>query len=216
MQFKEKTCVLFDLDGTVIDSKGGIFKSIDYTLEKLNLEPTDENMKSRFIGPSIGASMIREYGMDEQQAQQAVDIYREYYSTKGVLDFELYEGIAELIKTLKAQGKKVAIATKKPEHFAKIIIESVDFSDCIDIVTGSSLTELSESKGHIINRAATALTDDMSNVVHIGDTRYDYEGAKEFNIDCIGVLYGYGVAEEFDSGCVIAPTVKDLSKLLLG
>lgn len=212
-----KNIILFDLDGTVIDSKLGIFNSIDYLFHKLNMPIPDESVKRRFIGPSIGASLRGIFGFSEKEAEDGVAIYREYYSTTGIMEFELYAGIAEHIRDLKVCGKTVGMATKKPEMFATRIIESVKLP--FDLVCGSEPNDHDESKAHIIKRASVALSKDanFNDVVMIGDSQYDIVGSNEVGVDSIGVMYGYGTREEFveNNATWICDSVADLSKLLL-
>lgn len=212
-----KNIILFDLDGTVIDSKEGIFNAIDYTFHKLNMPIPPNSVKQLFIGPSIGASLKSLFGFSQSQAESAVAIYREFYSTIGVFQFELYDGIAELVTELKSLGNKVAIATKKPEIFAKVIIEST----CLpfDIVFGSQLDDHNEGKAHIIKRAANVFCTDCnySTAVMIGDSKYDIIGAAEANVDSIAVQYGYGSNQELieHNPTWICSSVDDLRDLLL-
>ena len=209
----EKQVILFDLDGTVIDSKPGIFNAIAYTLDRLGMKEDDLSVLNKFIGPSIGASFKDIYGFDEQGALDAVEIYREYYSTKGILECKPYTGIEQLFKALKRDGKRIGLATKKPEPFAKSIVENLEFNKYFDFVCGSGLDETHDSKAHIIARCASQLSpDNNSNVVMIGDTKYDAIGANNAGVDCIGVLYGYGCEQELRDEGIIA-IAKDMHAL---
>lgn len=193
---KEKNAILFDLDGTVINSKEGIFNSIDYTLEKLGMEKADYETKAKFIGPAIGYSFKTLYGFSEEQAENAVNIYREYYGETGIFEMEPYEGLEKLLKKLKAQGKKIAIATKKPEMYAKRIITYLDFDKYFDLVCGAKSEEADNSKSHIIKRAFEGLNARKDEALMIGDTKFDIIGAKGAGVISLGVGYGFGTKEE--------------------
>lgn len=218
MKLSNKKYILFDLDGTLIDSKRGIFSAIYYTFERLGLREDDETVLNSFIGPSIGASFRRQYGFSEIQANEAVEIYREYYSEKGVHEYVLYDGIESLLIKLKADGKTLGVATKKPDNYAKLIIKELGFNQYFDLVCGSTLTETHDSKAHIIKECAEQLgACSFDEVVMIGDTKYDCLGANEAGVDCIGVLYGYGCEDELrkHGATEIAVDMTDLTKLLM-
>lgn len=218
MKLSNKQYILFDLDGTLIDSKRGIFSAIYYTFERLGLHEDDESVLNSFIGPSIGASFRRQYGFSDLQANEAVEIYREYYSEKGVHEYTLYDGIEDLLIKLKAAGKTLGVATKKPDNYAKLIIEELGFNQYFDIVCGSTLTETHDSKAHIIKGCAEQLgASSFQEVVMIGDTKYDCSGSNEAGVDCIGVLYGYGCEYELKEhgATAIAKDMTALTALLV-
>lgn len=193
---KDKKAILFDLDGTVINSKEGIFNSIDYTLNKLNMEKATDEIKAKFIGPAIGYSFKTLYGFTEEEAERAVDIYREYYAETGIFEMEAYEGLERVLALLKAQGRKIAIATKKPEMFAKRIITYLDFDKYFDLVCGAMSEEADNSKSHIIERAYKGLGLSKEDALMIGDTKFDIIGAKGAGVMSLGVGYGFGTKEE--------------------
>ena len=117
MKFKY---ILFDLDGTITESGPGIMNSVAYALEKMGYEEKDREKLKRFIGPPLTDSMMKYYGMSEEDAAKAVRYYREYYTEKGIFENSVYDGFDESIKRLKEQGLILAVATSKPEPFAPI------------------------------------------------------------------------------------------------
>lgn len=193
---KEKKAILFDLDGTVINSKEGIFNSIDYTLNKLGMGKASDDIKQKFIGPAIGYSFKTLYGFSEEEAENAVNIYREYYGETGIFEMEAYKGLERVLAKLKSQGKKLAIATKKPEMYAKRIITYLGFDKYFDLVCGAMSEEADNSKSHIIKRAYTGLGAKAEKALMIGDTKFDILGAKEAGVMSFGVGYGFGTKEE--------------------
>lgn len=215
----DKQAVLFDLDGTVIDSKEGIFNALYYTFDKLGMKHPQVEIMNKFIGPSIGSSFMTQFSFTPEDADNAVSIYREYYSTKGVFECTLYDGISELVSELKAANIKVGLATKKPESFAKIIMKNFQLDSIFDSICGSDLVEKHDSKAHIIKHCATLLSSkaDLNDVVMVGDTKYDIIGSHEAKVDSIGVLYGYGTRDELIkyNATYIVKTMSDLRKLLL-
>lgn len=212
-KLSKKQAVLFDLDGTVTNSKEGIFNSIYYVFEKLNMSEDNPEILEQFIGPSIGSSFRRIYHMNDQEADYATEIYREYYREKGIHEFSIYDGMEALLIKLKQQGKKIGLATKKPEPFAIEMMQEANLTPYFDYICGSSLSETNEDKSHIILRCAAKLSDgNLDTVVHVGDTKYDVIGANDVGIDCIGVLYGFGSEKELVENKAIA-IAKDMDEL---
>lgn len=215
--FSQKQVVLFDLDGTVIDSSEGIFNSIDYVFKELSIDVQERSILQKFIGPSLASSFRKFCGMNDEQANHAVKIYREYYKTKGILECSVYDGLENLLKLLKQQDKKIGLATKKPEPYAIEIMKTKNLLPYFDCICGSSLAETDDDKSHIILRCAQKLSNEnLDSVVHIGDTYYDVIGAKHANVECIGVLYGFGTEQELlDEGAdAIATDMNELTEIL--
>ena len=106
--------VLFDLDGTISDSYEGITKSVVYALEKMGITPPENREALRvFIGPSLWDSFMTHYHLDANDAERAVQYYREYYAPHGMLDCKLYDGVRGTLTELNALGKKLILATSK-------------------------------------------------------------------------------------------------------
>lgn len=213
-----KKAVLFDLDGTLIDSKPGIFNAIDYTMEQLHLPMLSEETKDRFIGPSIGTSFRDVCGFDEETVQTAITLFRTYYKAQGMFECALYPQIDALIRLLRSQGKTIALATKKPEVFAIEILKKLGVFDLFDVVCGADYADTSAHKTYIIERAVEACGCPKEACVLLGDTRFDCIGAGEAGIECIGVAYGYGTVEELqEHGAVsIAGNASELAQILCG
>src|SRR5699024_11083195 len=106
----------------------GITKSVRYALNYYGIEVKDLNDLLPFIGPPLRDSFKEYYGFDEAKANEAVEKYREYYKTDGIFDNKVYQGMVECLQTLKDNGKKLYVATSKPEFFAKQIIEHFSLS----------------------------------------------------------------------------------------
>ena len=216
--FVEKKGILFDLDGTLVDSKPGIFGAIRYTFRELQLPQLSEEEMDRFIGPSIGSSFRSICGFSDEQTQKAITLFRTYYREKGLFECEVYPGMTDLLRELKAENRKVALSTKKPEVFAKKILENKGLLPYFDVVSGADYADQSEHKGYIIRKAADLLGLPVEDCVLLGDTRFDCIGASMVGMDCIGVLYGYGTWQELcDNGAAaLAENMRELSALLCG
>ena len=209
--------VLFDLDGTISDSSEGITKGIQIALRGMGLEADDREELRKYIGPPLPYSFTNFNGFDEEQCKKAIALYRGYYSTIGLFENVPYEGIGKLLARIKESGRRVAVTTSKPEKFTVQILEKFGLAQYFDVIAGASLDEKRDTKQEVVEYALKQLGNpDLSQVVLVGDTRFDAEGAALIGIDCIGVLYGFGTERELrDNGAkYIAPTVESIFDFL--
>lgn len=209
--------ILFDLDGTLTDSKVGITKSIQYALEKYGIEDILLNELEKFIGPPLKESFIEFYSFDEMKAVQAIEFCREYFKEKGIFENEVYKGISELLFKLKQDGLVVAVATSKPTVFAEKILEHFGLTEYFDIIIGSNLDGTRTNKAEIIEYVLTKLgINTKEQVVMVGDRKHDVIGAQKNCVHSIGVSYGYGTIDELESvePTYIVNSVEELYSLL--
>ncbi len=206
--------VIFDLDGTLTESEPGITKSVQYALEKMNRPALDGAALRRFIGPPLMESFMEIAGMPEADAERAVSVYRERFSTVGWRENSVYRGIAPLLRSLKANGAYVAVATGKPEDFSRRIIDYFGLSPFIDNLAAISLTDHHADKPALVRRA---LPERFEKACMVGDRAGDMEGARANGIDGIGALYGYGSREELEEAgaAFVAEDVRALGEYLL-
>ena len=193
------THVLFDLDGTVVDSSEGIVEGVKHGLEALGITETDDEfIRARFIGPPLIDSFTEYYHLTEAQGWEAIRAYRVYYRSEGVLRYRVYEGIPALVRTLHEKGLKVWLATSKPYEFAHRILEHASLLPYFDFVSGASFDASRNTKDKVIEYALkeNGITD-TSRFLMVGDRFHDVLGAREFGIDTVGVLFGFGTKEEF-------------------
>lgn len=210
--------ILLDLDGTLTDSAPGILNSVRYACRKLALPLPDEATLHRFLGPPLPASFRDLMGLDEGAVTRAVAAFREYYPETGIFENAVYPGIPALLADLKAAGKTVVMATSKPEHFARRIMEHFSLAGYFDAICGATLDETRTDKAEVVAYALkTAGITDLQSAVMVGDREHDVKGAARNGLSCIGAVYGYGTAEELAAaGAVaLADTVQDLHRLLL-
>lgn len=210
--------ILFDLDGTITDSAPGIINSAAYALNKFGIPVEDRSTLRRFIGPPLQQSFMQFYGLSADEGKLGIKYYREYYTAKGIFENALYDGIPELLGALKAAGKRVLLATSKPESFAVQILEHFGIAQYFDLIAGATLDEKRVEKPDVIAYAlASAGITEVSQCVMVGDRKHDILGANQFGMDSVGVLYGYGdLAELAGTGAThIVESVTALGELLL-
>jgi len=210
--------IFFDLDGTITDSQPGIFASIRHALAFFDInDETDENLK-RMIGPPLGQSFTEFYGFDEQKSLIALEKYREVYDNKGIFENKVYEGIPELLEALKNAGLILTLATSKPDVFARRILKYFDLEKYFIIVSAGDLEQKHSEKEDIIRKAIVDNNiTNLSEVIMIGDRKFDIGGAVKCGIDSIGVLYGYGDRIELANfgATYIIENVQDIKAILI-
>lgn len=214
---KNYDVILFDLDGTLTDSSPGIINSIIYALDKYGISLEDTAVLRKFLGPPLHESFKAFCGFDDEKAMEAVNYYREYFSTKGLLENEVYDGIASLLKNLCDKGKRLIVATSKPQKFTDRIMAHFALDQYLEFVAGSNMDGTRSKKAEVIEYALQKCQiTDKTKVVMVGDRMHDIIGAKAVGIDSVGVEYGYGDYDELnDAGAnYIVKTVDELKRYL--
>ena len=188
--------ILFDLDGTITDPKEGITKSAAYALSHFGIQE-DPDTLTYFIGPPLAETFQNKFHLSEEQAIEAITLFRQRYATAGWAENVPYAGIADCLKHLKAAGKILAIATSKAEPFARKILSHFALDVYFDVICGPSLNDLKQSKADTIRKALQVLpTTEHSHIVMVGDRMHDIQGGHEVGVQTVGVLWGYGTLDE--------------------
>ncbi len=208
--------VLFDFDGTFADTGEGLFESVQYAVKALGFEPFDGAALRRFIGPPVYESFKRELPIDDEQADFAVAKYREAYAKDGITKLKIYDGNLELLRELKENGLKTAIASAKPQKFLFRIVANLGLEDYFDYISAPADDKADPSKVTIINNAADALKTEKTAILMVGDRYFDINGANGAGVDSVGVTFGYGSEEELrNAGATyIAHSVSDLKNII--
>ncbi|MCQ2548645.1 MAG: HAD family hydrolase [Lachnospiraceae bacterium] len=210
--------ILFDLDGTLTDPGEGITNSVTYALEKFEIKNEDRSQLYKFIGPPLKDSFMEFYGFSEEDALKAIAYYRERFREKGMFENKVYDGIVELLSKLKHAGKKLIVATSKPEEFTLTILKHFDLLQYFDFVAGATMDGSRSEKEEIIHYALEhCQIENLDETVMVGDRKFDILGAKTNGIDSIGVLFGYGSLEELEiaGATYIADSPEMVEKLVL-
>lgn len=210
--------IFFDLDGTLTDPAEGITNSVAYALSKFGIKVSDRSELYRFIGPPLIGAFMEYYDFSKEDAERALAYYREYFAPKGIFENQVIDGIPELLADIKAQGKKLYVATSKPEPFAIQILEHFGLAKYFDGIYGSTMDESRNTKDAVIAYALAKSGAERYDSVMVGDRHHDIDGAKKNEMKSVGVLFGYGSRAELASAGAdeIAQTVTELKQILLG
>ena len=209
--------IFFDLDGTLTDSQDGILNSFRSIFKHFGIKEPEYEVLRTYIGPPLVLTIGHTLGFTGEKLQEAVKVFRSYYDNQGYMENRVYKGIPEALQHLKALGCKLSVATSKPEHTAKKIMEHFDIAKYFDHICGS-LPDESRSKKTDVIEYAIKLNEitDRSKLLMVGDRKFDVEGAHQSGLKCAGVLFGYGSREEFEAAGAdyIVENPEDLEKLL--
>lgn len=185
--------VIFDLDGTILDTSPGIFGSVRYAEHQLNLKPIADKELKKFVGPPPKDMYKKIYNLSEHDAIRATEAHRKYGMEQAIYEAKPYAGIQEVLCELKKRNYKLGVATLKKQRMAEVILNRFSLDKYFDVIVGMDEEE-TFTKEKTICIAMEYIG--ASNAVMVGDTEYDYQGALKVGIEFFGVLYGFGFKEE--------------------
>ncbi len=187
--------VLFDLDGTLTDSARGIKNCIKYSCERMNLTIPSEEVLDTFLGPPLAEKYAEVFNLSKENAQKAVDIYRERFAPIGLFENDVYDGVTEMLEMLKNAGCILGVATSKPEIYAKKILDHFDLTKYFDVLVGSDLVGGKHDKTDVLKEALLKMQP-TEKAIMVGDRCFDIESARILGVYSLAVTYGYGTDEE--------------------
>jgi phosphoglycolate phosphatase len=207
--------VLFDLDGTLVDSTPGIWASVRVAAAELGLpEPTPQQL-TQMVGPPLQDGFALVLGVPPDDVPRAVAAYRAHYGAGALLDVDVYDGIPELLATLSGDGATLAVATSKPEPFAVRVLEHTGLRRFFASVHGATLDGTVRHKDEVV-AAALAAHPDGQHPVLVGDRSHDVLGAAAHGLPCIGAGWGPAPAGELEAAgaAVVVPIPADVPAAL--
>lgn len=211
--------VIFDFDGTVVDTGEGILKSLQYSFSEMGREIPDLNDLKKFIGPPIHYSYTTYYGVSEEEVGEYIKKYRERYRAKGIYECALYDGFPEIIDSLHKNGVKVGIASSKPESLIYDVANYLGVTEKFDAIVGVQTDDSNHSSktGLVLEAMKKLNAEDKKKILMVGDRCYDIDGASGAEVDSCGVLWGYGSKEEFreHNATYIVSDTEELLKIVL-
>ncbi len=192
--------VLFDMDGTLIDSEPGILACLEHTRRVLGEKPLPREVALRFIGPPLGDSFIRFCGYDEEKARRAVDIFGDRYRACGRLECRVVPGMEKVLRHLADRGVRLAVASCKPEEHCAAIAQKLGIASFFTAVCGSG-GGVPEEKAAVMREALRRMGEtDADAAIMVGDRKFDAEGAAACGVSCVGVDFcGYAAEGELEA-----------------
>ncbi len=205
--------ILFDLDGTLVDSSPGIKAAFRYAFKSLQLPLPDDDTLSTFIGPPLETTFGK-YFEDSSAISNAIQTYRDSYDSEGVHKTSLYPDIEEMLRDLSASGYDLYITTSKNEPMAIVMLTELGIIKYFKAVYGAR-----PNCYHKADLIRTCLTENQINQSHaliIGDTSFDIIGGKTVGIKTLGVTWGFGLQHDLQASRAdaICHSPKDIKKIL--
>ncbi len=209
--------LLFDLDGTLVDTLPGVVKSAQFALKHFGIDEDLESLR-KFLGPPLRYSFCTFYGLSEEQAIEAIMKYREKYDEIGTSESSLFPEIKAILEKARNNGYILGVATSKYEEYAKIMLANLGIAEYFEYITGSNLDESISKKHEVIEEALRrfGITDSRSDALMIGDMKFDDEGARIAGIDSLGVYTGTAKENEHEEAgaTYIAYSFPELERML--
>ena len=209
--------VLFDLDGTLVDSTPGIWASIRVAAAELGLpEPAPGQLRA-MVGPPLEEGFAGAFGLLPDDVARAVAAYRAHYTAGAMFDAAVYPGVPELLARLRADGATLAVATSKPEPFAVRILDHVGLLPAFASVHGATLDGRVRHKDQVV-AAALAAHPDGERPVLVGDRSHDVLGARAHGLPCVGAGWGPAPPGELAAAgaAAVAAAPEEVPDLLVG
>lgn len=188
--------VLFDVDGTLIDSATGILNTLAESFRAMGVDPENIDLR-RYIGPPLRRS-FGEHFADPALVEQATDIYRKSYAVKGSHECTLYSGVPAMLCRMHEAGITVCTATSKPTEVVTPILQELGIAPLINFIGGASMDESRDTKTDVVRYVLEQPMLKGKRVLMVGDRHDDMRGAADCGLDAAAVLYGYGAREELE------------------
>ena len=215
MQVQKYDAVLFDVDGTLIDSAPGILNTLEEVFARMGVDTTGVNLR-RYLGPPLRRS-FGEHFTDPAKIEEATGLYRVSYAAKGSHECTAYPGAAEMLRRLKKAGYLLCTATSKPTQVVTPILEEKGLAPLFDFIGGASMDESRDTKTDVVRHVLSQPMLQGKRVLMVGDRSDDMRGAADCGLDAAGALYGYGSREELEPfhPVLYAESCADLAEQLL-
>ena len=196
--------ILFDLDGTLLDTSEGILHSVRYTLNQLQLPQLSDEQIGCFIGPPIQESLMKYVGLTPEAAQKGANIFRDFYKREALFEASVYDGVFPILEQLRKEGFKIGVATYKREDYAIDILRHFGISTYCDVIHGAD-NENKLTKADIVELCCKELAVNKGNILLVGDTEHDAKGAMLAEVQFCAVTWGFGYSNNsvFDDGVFV-------------
>jgi phosphoglycolate phosphatase len=214
---KDINNLLFDLDGTLVDSSGTITTCIEYALDKVGMTTVNSTPIQTLIGAPLLDIFLNEFGLTQEQTDQAIHHYREHWDSRKQAGSRIYEDIQAVLSNLQETGYRLFIATVKPTSIAEKVLEDLSLRSYFEGVAGSSMNHERREKSRIIAHALQKFGLDPIRSMMIGDRHQDIAGARDNGLAAMAVTYGFGTREELYAAEPdhIVEHARDITSLLI-
>gem|GEM_PF-13064 len=208
---EDLNAIIFDLDGTLLDSAPGIIASLTFAMRQLGHAFQPPSDIRALIGPPMNelvAQLLQPFGDD--RVRQCVELYRQHYREQGLYDCAPYPGIVKALRQLAAEGYALLVATSKRQEFAERMLRHTDLYERFETVLGTSPDGALDNKADLLASLIRSLDSKPSHVLMIGDKRDDMIAARKNGVLPIGVRWGYGSDSELiESGAELLADIPD-------
>lgn len=212
------TTILWDLDGTIINSSPGVLESFNQTFRAVGMPEITAEQLRPFLGPPLRNTFRDVLKLSPEKVEECIAVYRDFYLNQGgALNCYLYPGIIEIIQKSKAAGITNSLATSKAERGTKLVGEHFDFLKYFDVLGTATNDQSRNSKTDVITFALEELQKinaDLTKVILIGDRIHDVEGARDHGIEVCLVKWGFGNEEEWAQADYLVSNTNELEELL--
>ncbi|MGI5898322.1 MAG: dTMP kinase [Christensenellales bacterium] len=208
-----KRTVIFDFDGTLMDTGQGVFDTLRIVFDEYQVDCSEEAMKT-FIGPPLFESIGSFCGFDDEKTMEMVSSYRRHYTEFGLSGYSIYTGITQLLERLRAGGARLYVATNKPRETAQKMLESSGLIRFFEGVYGAGMNDRRSIKTENILKILQIAG--AQNAIMVGDRKGDVEAAHEAGIPCVYAGWGFGSKEESEAAGseYFAQTVREAAAAL--
>ena len=188
--------ILFDLDGTLVDSSDAIRASLIHALQGLGLEFPAGSAIGALIGTPLLDIFRDRFGVTGEPAERAIERYREHYDNHARAGTRVYDLVPETLDVLRRSGIGLFVATVKPSRIADKVLRDMGLWPYFKGIAGSSMDHARRDKADIIRHALQQFGLEASHSAMVGDRAQDISGARRNGLHAVGVTYGFGTIEE--------------------
>ena len=205
--------LLFDLDGTLVDSFPGISRSINHALTTLGRGPVPEEQLRPFVGArlaTIFSTLLQ--SEDATLVDRAVDIYRPLFDEVGILESHVFPGVPDALTTFRSAGHSLQVVTVRSIDSARLVVRHFGLDHYFDAVHGPHPTERAGDKADLVRAALDLAGAQSGDAIMIGDRAEDIRAARAHGVCAVAAGWGYGAHEELCDARpdYFAATISDL------
>lgn len=204
--------ILFDLDGTLLDTCEGVLASVKDTIKHFGFKELSYDELMTFNGPPMKQSLTKWFNLDNETADKATEYFREQYKSVNLFKATIYPNVEETLITLKNTGLKLGVATYKRTDYAISILEHFGVAKYFDLIMGDTVGS-KRTKADIIKLVSDTLSDKS---LMIGDMESDYIASVKSKIDFIGLTYGYGFKSDENRDFPLINSMEEVKEYILG